>query len=597
MPAETVGVLVPADRIARVIGKEGRGLKQIRESTLAKCQVQQVADPNAGSRRVDLSGSAEQVASAFGLVLDKAFAGEQSCNPILLIPADKTGLVIGRGGENLKKVREECHVRIDVEREPVVDPTQTIQERVIKMQGEIPQMAYALRYLLGAGGGAFMAAAAMPRGAGAPHAAAMPMAMTMSHVRPVSADPDEMQLHMCVPDRLAGAILGKGGAQVKQTAYSAGCKVSMTTRDGSSDRRVVMIGTYQQCSTAQSLVYQQLAEAAQSQGTELNEATVMLMVRREAAGGVIGKQGACLKQIREQSNAKIQLSRDEVEGQRPCTITGDLRCVLEAERLIYELVRNVPIDASNGGHPGNLALANMYDGGVKRQDQTAFAPTAKRQRLEDTGDITKMLVPAQAAGALIGKQGSGLKQIRELHGVHVEMLPAAQAPQWPQDRVVILKGPVASRQSAVDQVLKVCFQRDGDTSCLKLLVPSVQAGSVIGKQGRTLAAIREQCGTSAQVEREEIMGERLVTATGLHSQVWAAASAILLVLENAAANTGLIPTKPEINQQALPPAFPQYHVAGAPSATSHGCAQEQIPMPEQLLPGHTSSTGLWGNNY
>jgi len=409
-----------------------------------------------------------------------------------------------------------------------------------------------------------------------------------SQVRAPSTDPDEIQLHFTVPERFAGAILGKGGAQVKQTAATAGCKVSMTTRDPGQERRAVIVGTYGQCAIAQGLLQEQLVEAARTAGQEINEVSVMFLVRKEAAGAVIGKQGAGLKQIREQSGAKIQLAREEVEGQRPCTITGPLQSVLLAEKGIFDAVRQVPVEATGAAPPDNAYLSVAYPGyeaGVKRQedvhaggDVAAFMPTAKRQRVEDSEAPTKLLVPAQSAGAVIGKQGSGLKEIRETTGAHVDMLQQAQAPQWPNDRVVILKGSSSSRQAAVLALLRTAFQMYSDSCSLKMLVSPSQAGSVIGRQGGTLKRIREQCGVSVQVEREEILGERLVTSTGAMGQVSAAAVAIMQALES----QGPAPETSSAAQAGAGPAYAAYHQP----AMAAGGAYIQQPVPPTGVPGY-----------
>ena len=42
------------------------------------------------------------------------------------------------------------------------------------------------------------------------------------------------------------------------------------------------------------------------------------MIRKEAAGAVIGKSGASLDEIREKSGARIQLAGEVTAGQRPC---------------------------------------------------------------------------------------------------------------------------------------------------------------------------------------------------------------------------------------------------------------------------------------
>ena len=48
--------------------------------------------------------------------------------------------------------------------------------------------------------------------------------------------------------------------------------------------------------------------------------------------------------------------------------------------------------------------------------------------------VNIFLRPSAKAGAIIGKQGSTLKEIRESTGARVEVLAAAQAPEFAQMR-------------------------------------------------------------------------------------------------------------------------------------------------------------------
>jgi len=341
---DSIGMMIPSDRIARVIGKAGFGLKQIREVTGVKVTVQTDADadPDSTSRRIDINGGSEQMAMAFVLVVNKAYAGVQQCEISLAVPQDKAGSVVGKGGDNLKRIREECRVRVSLERDPVEDASKGIQERVVTMNGDVDNMRHAIRYVLGIGGGPF--GMQFPGFGGV--MAGTPLALAtagISHVQPPSMDPEEVQVHIHAPEHLAGAILGKAGAQVKQTAATAGCKVSISARDAGTERRAVIIGKFSQAVTAQKMIAEQLAEAAATAGSEMREVSAVFMVRKEAAGVVIGKQGSSLTQIREKSGARIQLAREEALGQRSCSISGPIDVVLQAEELIFELVRQVPV--------------------------------------------------------------------------------------------------------------------------------------------------------------------------------------------------------------------------------------------------------------
>jgi len=367
----------------------------------------------------------------------------------------------------------------------------------------------------------------------------------LTGVKRGSGDANEVQVHMVIPPKFIGAILGKEGAQIKQVTAETGCaNVSVTRKEPmSSDRRVVILGGFEECVNAQKAVCQLYLSAAQTAGEEVKEINVLMMVPQATAGAVIGKEGANLKQIREQLGLRVGLSREQVEGFRPCNLAGPLESIILAERQIQEQVV--------------LAQGEDRSNGTKRfgeEVQGLVPPEMKRPRVAGPGEMmTKLLVPAASAGAIIGKQGSVLKQIRESTGASLDVLPQAQAPHFTMERLVHIRGSLESKQAALSQVLQAAFDKDQLNALLKLYVPSASAGAVIGKQGSTLKAIRDQCGLAVQVQKEEFMGDRLVSASGSLVSVQNAASLILQALESYGSRA---PPPPMTPQMGLVPQAP-----------------------------------------
>mmetsp|Transcript_44568 Transcript_44568/g.100845 ORF Transcript_44568/g.100845 Transcript_44568/m.100845 type:complete len:671 (+) Transcript_44568:1-2013(+) len=524
MATESVGLLVPAQQIGKVIGKAGSGLKEVREASGGvKVEVQQSQSSDARSRRVDLIGSNDQIVRAFHVVLIKAFPDECP-EPVLLIHPDKAGRVIGKNGDNLKKVRQECRVRVLLEREPVVDQATGTQERLLKLQGMegdnwgAEQMARALHYVLhltgvtgpsvGAGAGSPVVTWGQPPQAHAAFGHQMPVATpaTSLQVRHASSDPWEIQLHFCVPQMLAGAIIGKAGAQVKQTATVSGCKVSMTKKDIGAERRAVLIGSLEQCSHAQNIIYEQLLEAAQQAEMKITEVEVIFFIRPEAAGAVIGKQGASLKLIREQSGAKIQLDREPVEGHRACRIKGVFESVLQAEKQIFEYVSQVDVktgaaarSSPGGGKDGPAGHGVVYGGAGYNSGAAYASPETYSEGMayggETYGEGKAYGGAARGGGYVYGgvfKQGAAGYGAG---GVKREE-PDAYAP------------PAAKRQRV----------EDDDVDATKLLVPATSAGAMIGKQGANLKALRESTGAHvkmlAQAEAPQWQDLRMLIIMG-----------------------------------------------------------------------------------
>eukprot|EP00927_Polykrikos_kofoidii_P039619 TRINITY_DN33977_c0_g1_i1.p1 TRINITY_DN33977_c0_g1~~TRINITY_DN33977_c0_g1_i1.p1 ORF type:complete len:787 (-),score=137.18 TRINITY_DN33977_c0_g1_i1:49-2409(-) len=741
---ETIGLVVPVDRLGAVIGKAGSGLKYAREQS-GGCKLEVVQhEPNAPSRRVNLNGDAGQVAAAFAIIVQKAYPDETYGIPTILVPADRAGGIVGKGGEMLKRVREVTGVQVKVEREAIADPDTGIQERMVTLQGDLGSVGTALGIALGGSGrsvghstpigssgngsmgvgppvgcaglagvaaaGAAAAAAAgamgapggsvaagsmpdyasalpatvpgmppaamgcpagaygcggasiqdwatalpatvpgmpaaataqmscgpigaigaiqplpsmndlgalpavvpgmpgMPGGQVQDYAAALPASVpgmpvgvggmqggffgqggyegqgggsfggagydgganapsvALSNVRLPSSEPDSIQLHMYVPDKLVGAIVGKEGAVIKQTSASSGCVCSVTSREHG-PRRVVILGTYYQCLSAQNAMWEQMRAASANDSTDfLAEAKVVFMVRKEAAGAVVGKQGANLNAIRDSSQAKIKLDRDEIAGQRPITISGSWQSVMTAEKLIDDIVRGIPVAEESlkrsredhGAHDGQVAKRPRTDGG-------SGGGTSQ----------TRLLIPARYAGAVIGKQGQGLKAIRETYDVRVKLLSTEELPAYPGERLVLVTGTLTAKLASLQVMLQAAFAQELDQMLMKLLIPSASAGAIVGKQGSVLKNIRDQTNSNLQLEREEINGERLLHCQGTQLQITSVLQMVLPILENAGSGGGggsshHVPPAPPSSTSGQTIDFSQYYAAGAAATMNHG---------------------------
>merc|ERR1712032_363034 len=169
-------------------------------------------------------------------------------------------------------------------------------------------------------------------------------AVQLTEVCDASLQPDVMPVYMVAPSHLEGIILGKAGAPVKQIAQTVGCKVRLSSRKEISNHLIIIIGNRNQCTLVQEIVHARLMDALRASGQGVqDQAEVVLLVRAEAAGVVIGKQGFVLEQIRKQSGAKVQILSEQLRGQRPCIIAGSFQSVLQAERHVFDLVRAVPV--------------------------------------------------------------------------------------------------------------------------------------------------------------------------------------------------------------------------------------------------------------
>merc|ERR1712032_115770 len=259
-------------------------------------------------------------------------------------------------------------------------------------------------------------------------------------------------------------------------------------------------------------------------------------IRSAAVGYVIGKGGEKLKEIREPTGTKLKIEREEIHGQRPCIISGPHHQVMQAVSLVHELLAT-SFDSSEANGAKRFAPPGA-------PPHIAATANGKRQKVGIEEGITKLLMPAKSAGLIIGKQGSGLALIRQTCSVHLEVLQAHEAPQWFEDRVVKVQGCLQSRVLASIAVLRSAFHADLASVQLKMLVPEARAGAVVGKQGVNLKMIREQSGINVNVEKQAMMGDRLVSAQGTLESVGTVLQRVLQSVEGSLDPSLVPPTDP-----------------------------------------------------
>ena len=149
-----------------------------------------------------------------------------------------------------------------------------------------------------------------------------------------------------------------------------------------------------------------------------------ILLPEKQVGNVIGKEGAVLKKIMEESNARIRISAmDEmvpITRERIATIAGQPEALLRAQQLI-SAVLNAP-----------------------REGDTE-PPSTDR--------TLKLLLPNGAIGAIIGKGGTVIKEIMMQTGAHIKIAQPTEAIPQTQERALTLSGNVMAVDNAQNEVV------------------------------------------------------------------------------------------------------------------------------------------------
>jgi len=288
------------------------------------------------------------------------------------------------------------------------------------------------------------------------------------------------------PEVLASAIIGKGGAVIAEMRTSCQAKLALTEHGEfypSTDCRVLTAQANEKeqltevCRQISAKVVE-LAKGSSAEGVTGTEGELKLrtLVPRAAVGGIIGKGGGAIKQLRDSSGAKISISEAIGSGpgaEQTVSIQGSAQAL---EATLKEV--NTQIQALNGeswfqswasstgvasvagySMPGNLTLPGQmpYRGGVGMHSPGVDVMMRVAQNLppyvmEDSrGFALSCVVPNRLVGGLIGRGGQGTKEVQLHTGTKIGI---RDIPGDSENRSMNIAGPLANTCAAYMLMMK-----------------------------------------------------------------------------------------------------------------------------------------------
>lgn len=282
-------------------------------------------------------------------------------------------------------------------------------------------------------------------------------------------------------DALAAAIIGKGGTVIAQIRNSCNARLGLT------DKGEVFPGTECRVLTAQAnsendlnqvtgQVVDKLVELVKSVGSSEacgsdGELKLRALVPRGAVGSIIGKGGAAIKQLRENTGAKISIGEPIGAGQNAeqvISVSGTaegLRAVLtEVNHQIQLLVAESwfstwassqgTVKAMGNGLASPLQMPNPLLAGQNSGIATMMqvAQGMPSYVMEDSrGFALSCVVPNRLVGGLIGRGGAGTKEVQMLTGTKIGI---REIPDDPDNRSLNIAGPLANTCAAYMLMMK-----------------------------------------------------------------------------------------------------------------------------------------------
>uniref|UniRef100_A0AAR2KUX2 Heterogeneous nuclear ribonucleoprotein K n=1 Tax=Pygocentrus nattereri TaxID=42514 RepID=A0AAR2KUX2_PYGNA len=357
-----------------------------------------------------------------------------------------------------------------------------------------------------------------------------------------SRNTDEMvELRVLLQSKNAGAVIGKGGKNIKalRTDYNA----SVSVPDSSGPERILSVSAdIETIGEILLKIIPTLEEYQHYNGIDF-DCELRLLIHQSLAGGIIGVKGAKIKELRENTQTTIKLFQEccPHSTDRVVLVGGKPKRVVECIKVILELTSEAPIKGRAQPYDPNFydetydygGFTMMFEergrrpmGGFPMRGRGGFdrMPPGRGGRpmpptRRDYDDMSPRRGPPPPPP---GRGGRGGSRARNLP------LPPPPPPRGGDRR-----GRPGDRYESMVSCYLYNFcpcilpggrgsysDIGGPVITTQVTIPKDLAGSIIGKGGQRIKQIRHESGASIKID-EPLEGseDRIITITGTQDQI------------------------------------------------------------------------------
>lgn len=322
-------------------------------------------------------------------------SNEKQTDP-MMIDQGYVGLIIGKGGDTLRRVENTSGAKIQFlpesatpkgerlcnligTKRQTVEARRLIDEIVdenIALKGPIPGAKHQLR------------SSRRPE----PH-------YDNTRLLQEAGSPDRTMMIM-VPDKTVGLIIGRGGDNIKDLQTKSKAKINIVPADQSinGQRPINLIGDREQMEEAKRLIYQIVADdeagipVSRKPGPEAlgpGSRQEVLKVPQDAVGMIIGKGGENVRDMQTASACGIKVSSQNNLEYREITLTGTDATIAHAKHLINE-----KIEQSNerNGRPGG-GLGNYGSPAVQQPTYGSYGQQVQNTAATESQSVEDPYAP------------------------------------------------------------------------------------------------------------------------------------------------------------------------------------------------------------
>uniref|UniRef100_A0A8C6WMC8 Heterogeneous nuclear ribonucleoprotein K n=1 Tax=Neogobius melanostomus TaxID=47308 RepID=A0A8C6WMC8_9GOBI len=367
-----------------------------------------------------------------------------------------------------------------------------------------------------------------------------------------SRNSDEMvELRILLQSKNAGAVIGKGGKNIKalRTDYNA----SVSVPDSSGPERILSISAdIETVGEILLKIIPTLEEYQQYNGVDF-DCELRLLIHQSLAGSIIGVKGAKIKELRENTKTSIKLFQEccPQSTDRVVLVGGKTERVVDCIKTILDLIAEAPIkgraqpydpnfydetydyggftmmfDERGGGRRlmGGFPMRGGRSGGGDRGfDRMSSSRGGRGPMPPSRRDYEEMSPRRGPPPPHPSRVGRGSARSRSMPMGHHRGGDRRGRPDRYSDNMVsnplvlsdsdILSSPPSGGRGSYNDM-------GGPVITTQVTIPKDLAGSIIGKGGQRIKQIRHESGASIKID-EPLEGseDRIITITGTQDQI------------------------------------------------------------------------------
>jgi len=261
-----------------------------------------------------------------------------------------------------------------------------------------------------------------------------------------------------------GLIVGRGGENLSRLRKEFNVDVQMPS--GRTMDRVFMIMGHLDCCLGVVEDSLQFSKRGPFPVGPQNEMEINLLVESDLVGHILGKSGAKIKEIREQSNAKIKVYQECMPNSNERVVAigcENAEQMGKCLRLIFEVLQNVqrtspPCYYEPGKeNAGGMGTNGAYGQPANRNGNMNMNPNMNSDGLNNeflnAMTETKITVSNDMCGAIIGRGGMNIREIRNASGAQITFSGELDS------RVISVVGTQRQVQQAEQMLTQSCMNK------------------------------------------------------------------------------------------------------------------------------------------